>query len=199
MKRQVTVYESAKNGKLTVLEDVECATLGELKQLLRAKDIDCNEKEFIEGVTNTKLLSDDSKLPENIPFKGKVTNNLFINILNKDNKIKSGIYFSEMTRKELLEASKPFAEEIEETFGDNYTRVKSSDLVDFLEEQYVCEEMEREEEEPESCVCDECKVKAVLYLIDALGIKDEIIKALNLDQKSGSFFTEEDIQEFLNK
>lgn len=132
MKRQITIYESAKNGKITVFDDVECNTLGELKSLLREKGIDYSNKEFVEGVTNTKLLSDDSQIPTNIPFKGKTTNDVFINILNKDTKIRSGINYAELSRGDLLRAAKPYATEIEATLGVNYTRAKSADIANFL-------------------------------------------------------------------
>ena len=132
MKRQITIYESAKNGKITVFDDVEVSTLGELKSLLREKGIDYNNKEFVEGVTNTKLLSDDSQIPTNIPFKGQTTNDVFINILNKDTKIRSGINYSELSRGDLLRAAKPYATEIEATLGVNYTRAKSADIAKFL-------------------------------------------------------------------
>ena len=107
MKRQITIYESARNGKITVFNDVECNTLSELKALLREKGIDYSDKEFVEGVTNTKLLSDDSRIPTNIPFKGDYTNDVFINILNKDTKIKSGVNYSELSRSDLLRVAKP--------------------------------------------------------------------------------------------
>ena len=133
MKRQITIYESARNGKITVFNDVECNTLGELKTLLREKGIDYSDKEFVEGVTNTKLLSDDSRIPTNIPFKGDYTNDVFINILNKDTKIKSGVNYAELSRGDLLRAAKPYAKIIEHELGMNYTRAKSADIVAFLE------------------------------------------------------------------
>ena len=132
MKRQITIYESSKNGKITVLDDVEVNTLGELKTLLRGKGVDVDNKEFVEGVTNTKLLGDDSQIPTNIPYKGQVTNDVFINVLNKDTKIKSGVNYSELSRSELLRAAKPYASEIEKAFGVNYTRAKSADIAGFL-------------------------------------------------------------------
>ena len=132
MKRQVTIYESALNGKITVLNDVEVSTLGELKELLRQKGINYSGMDFIEGVTNTKLLNDESRIPENIPFKGKVTNNVFINILKKESKISSGCDYKSMSRKDLLAIAKEYAQAIAEAFGKNFTQVKSIDLIHFL-------------------------------------------------------------------
>ena len=194
MKRQITIYESAQNGKITVFNDVDVNTLGELKALLVEKGVNITDMEFIEGVTNTKLLNDDSRLPENIPFKDKRTNNLFINILRKESKIKSGISFFEMDRPELLNAARPYKDEILERFGKNFTQVKSYDLASFLEE------MEGEyEEKGGACEEEACKegpvVDAIVAMIKALGCEDEVVKALS----EGSFFTSEDIKGFIRK
>ena len=202
MKRQITIYESAQNGKITVFNDVEVSTLGELKQLLDQKGISYADMEFIEGVTNTKLLSDDSRLPENIPFKGKVTNNVFINILRKESKIKSGIDYYDLSRAELLHAAKPYAEDINAHFGKNYTQVKSDALAEWLDlnaEESEEEEPETEEPQPQ---CEECSKKkeavitSVVTLIKSLGIESEVLEAL---QGNDSFFTPEDMASFLRK
>lgn len=220
MKRQITIYESAKNGKITVFNDVECNTLGELKTLLREKDIDYSDKEFVEGVTNTKLLSDDSRIPVNIPFKGQTTNDVFINILNKDTKIKSGVNYSELSRGDLLRVAKPYAEEIGVKYNANYTRVKSSDIIAFLEEEDAklkpgnC--VAEEEKEEEKCGCNvEKKLdmlkKAVEYLAENLGDYSDyenienILKGWKKDapkpvgEVEQSNFSMEDIQSFIRK
>lgn len=179
MKRQITIYESAKNGKITVFDDVEVSTLGELKSLLREKGIDYNNKEFVEGVTNTKLLSDDSQIPTNIPFKGQTINDVFINILNKDTKIRSGIIYSELSRGDLLRAAKPYATEIEATLGVNYTRAKSADIAKFLTEKdnknkpATVKQAEPKKEEPVKETKKEAPVSAPTD-------SSEIIRKLNL-------------------
>ena len=200
MKRQITIYESALNGKITVLNDVECSTLGELKELLRQKDINYAGMEFIEGVTNTKLLSDESRLPENIPFKGKVTNNVFINILKKESKISSGCDYESLSRKELLALAKEYAQAILEVFGKNFTQVKSIDLIHFLEEN----------EGEVKCDCDHNDleyeeiplIEAVVTMIRTLGIEDSIVEALtgeHKDDASKSSFSAEDIAKFVQQ
>lgn len=177
MKRQITIYESAKNGKITIFDDVEVSTLGELKSILREKGIDYNNKEFVEGVTNTKLLSDDSQIPTNIPFKGQTTNDVFINILNKDTKIRSGINYSELSRGDLLRAAKPYATEIEATLGVNYTRAKSADIANFLVNKEAkgasTKKAEAKKEEPVK----ETKKEAP---VNAPTDNSEIIRKLNL-------------------
>ena len=206
MKRQVTIYESALNGKITVLNDVEVSTLGELKELLRQKDINYSGMDFIEGVTNTKLLNDDSRIPENIPFKGKVTNNVFINILKKESKISSGLDYESMSRKELLAIAKEYAQAIAEAFGKNFTQVKSIDLIHFLEENETEEDNDECNEEEENECSDYVEiplVEAVVTMINTLGIGDAVVEALTQHKddanKSESEFTAEDIAKFVNQ
>lgn len=202
MKRQVTIYESALNGKITVLNDVEVSTLGELKELLRQKGINYSGMDFIEGVTNTKLLNDDSRIPENIPFKGKVTNNVFINILKKESKISSGCDYESLSRKDLLAIAKEYAEDILEAFGRNFTQVKSIDLIHFLEEN------ENEEDKNEYTDYVEVPlVEAVVTMINTLGIGNAVVEALtqhnddakNKNDADKSEFTAEDIAKFVNQ
>ena len=220
MKRQITIYESAKNGKITVFDDVECNTLGELKALLREKGIDYNDKEFVEGVTNTKLLSDDSRIPTNIPFKGQYTNDVFINILNKDTKIKSGLNYAELSRADLLRAAKPYAKIIEHELGMNYTRAKSADIVAFLEAEdaklkpgnCVAKKEKKEEKKEEKCNCNVNKKlnmlkEALVWFANEMEYGEEIENMLegwddgevNVEEAKTSNFSFEDIQSFIRK
>lgn len=210
MKRQITIYESSRNGKITVFNDVECNTLAELKALLREKGIEYSDKEFVEGVTNTKLIADDSRIPTNIPFKGKTTNDVFINILNKDTKIKSGVDYNELSRGELLRAAKPYALQIEVYCGSNYTRAKSSDIIAFLTGLQNKEEVK---EEPKKCCNNrnmEILKEAVIYLAEVLEVEDEVEEmfedwetkhSMQMPEDEGekSNFSMEDIQQFINK
>lgn len=216
MKRQITIYESARNGKITVFNDVECNTLGELKALLREKGIDYSDKEFVEGVTNTKLLSDDSRIPTNIPFKGQTTNDVFINILNKDTKIKSGVNYTELSRADLLRLAKPYAKIIEHELGTNYTRAKSADIAAFLEAEDAklkpgnC--VAKEERKEEKCNCNvEKKLnmlkEALLYLAEEQGYTEEIEGMLEgwddgeviVEEVQTSNFSMDDIRSFIRK
>lgn len=198
MKRQITIYESAQNGKVTVLNDVECNTLAELKALLREKDINYTNMEFVEGVTNTKLLADDSRIPDNIPYKGKITNNVFINLLKKESKISSGVDYAELSRSELLRIAKPYAANIEAQFGRNYTQVKTADIISFLEE-----ETDDSFEEYEDSPCEEGDyeevpvVEAIVTMIKTIGVQNEVLKALQEEVNNKSFFSEEDMQSLI--
>lgn len=207
MKRQITIYESTKNGKLTVFNDVEASNLGELKTFLRDKGIDIDNKEFVEGITQTGLINDDSKLPENIPFKDTVTNNLFINILQKNNKIKSGMSkYASMSRSELLAAAKPYKAEIEQKFGANYTRVKSGDIVSFLEGKEGKPEIKAQETTETPTTKVHPLVEAILVCADAAGCSEKVKALLDIAveetpklKEPESFFSSEDIAKFIKK
>lgn len=131
MSRQVTVYEASKNGKITVLENVEANTLGELKSLMRAKDIDIENMDFMEGVSNVILRDDNSVLPSHILYKGSYTDNLFVYLSLKNKKISSGV----MNRREAYAYIKDnsLEGEVKEKFGRNFTQVPTDDLLRFID------------------------------------------------------------------
>lgn len=131
MSRQVTVYEASKNGKVTVLENVEATNLGELKRIMVSKGIDIENMDFMEGVSNVVLRDDNSVLPTNIPYKGSTTNNLFIYLSLKNKKISSGV----ISRKEAYQYLNEhgLAEAIKSAFGRNYTQVSTENLLEFIE------------------------------------------------------------------
>ena len=133
MQRTITVYNSTTQTK-TVFENVDITTLGEFKTLLREKNINYSDMDFQEGVSQTHLLNDSSILPSNIPYKGQLTNDLVIFMTLKNNKVKSGADFSSMDRRSLLAFIKErgFAPEINEEFGQNYTRISSASLASWL-------------------------------------------------------------------
>ena len=202
MKRQITIYESAQNGKITVFNDVECNTLGELKQLLDEKGINYSGMEFIEGVTNTKLLSDDSRIPTDIPFKGKTTNNVFFNILKKDSKISSGVDYYALSRKDLMAVAKPFSQRIKEDYGKSYTQVSTAALAEWMYLNADEDTPASPEETPEEAPAKEEKpvAEAIVTMVKTLGLEKEVYDALGKSLgKNDSVFSAEDIAGFINR
>ena len=145
MQRQVTVYEASENGKVTVLENVEATTLGELKRLMVAKGINIENMDFMEGVSNIVLRDDSSALPKDIPYKGTTTNDLFIYLSLKNKKIASG-----MTRKEVYDYIKEsgLSHGVAVFFGRNYTQISTQDLIDFIKAHRDTDEEEVSTETP---------------------------------------------------
>lgn len=132
MTRTITVYNSSTQEK-KVFENVEVNTLAEVKSLLRENGIDYDGMDFMEGVSQTKLLNDTSVLPHDIPYKGNTTNDLLIYMTLKDKKVRSGVDFKSMDRRTLLGYIKEhgWVEEVNKVFNANYTRVSSASLIDF--------------------------------------------------------------------
>lgn len=132
MTRTITVYNSSTQEK-KVFENVEVSTLAEVKSLLRENGISYDGMDFMEGVSQTKLLNDTSVLPHDIPYKGSTTNDLLIYMTLKDKKVRSGVDFKSMDRRTLLGYIKDhgWVEEVNKVFNANYTRVSSASLIDF--------------------------------------------------------------------
>lgn len=189
MQRQITVYEAAQNGKVTVLENVEATTLGELKQVLIAKGINTTDMDFMEGVSNVVLRDDDSVLPSNIPYKGTTTNDLFIYLSLKNKKIASGIDF--MSRKELLQYIREngLGHLVMEEFGRNCTQVSTAELQRFVDE-HTEEEIEPTEATVETPA--DARIRAVEDAFDAL------LDAL-YDEELLSYSQVEEIRDILHK
>lgn len=160
MNRQVTVYEAALNGKVTVLENVEATTLGDLKQIMLAKGIDITNMDFMEGVSNVVLRDDSTILPSNIPYKGTTTNDLFIYLSLKNKKIASG-----MDRKEAYSIIKENCMEnsVKLAFGKNFTQVSTAELERFIQEN----EMEKLPE-PEVAKVEKTSIDALYKALNML-------------------------------
>lgn len=190
MKRNITIYESAQNGKVTILENVECTKLGTLKQLLRQNNINYNNMDFLEGTTGTLLVNDDSFIPENIPYEGETIHDAVIIMTVKDKKIASGM----LPRVELVRAAKPYAEEIREMFGKNFTNVSSAALESFLQ-QKALEEVEEDDAHP----IGQGKVLTLDDLISAVKAFNAVLNTYLEQSKPVTHFSKEEIEGMYNK
>lgn len=127
--RKIVIVDSASNKKVTV--NTDATNFGELKRAARAAGINYEGKDWLEGLTKTSPVSDDSLLPVNVNHKGIITNNLVYMLTNTNKRIKSGI----MSRQEVYNEIKRRGIEnsIKETFGRNFTQVTTSSLIEFLD------------------------------------------------------------------
>lgn len=200
MTRTITVYNSSTQQK-TVLENVEVSTLGELKTLFRENNIDYDGMDFMEGVSQTKLINDSSVLPHDIPYKGNTTNDLLIYMSLKDKKVRSGlctcgVELNSLDRKALLNfiKDKGWVKEINEHFGQNYTRISSEELRNWVSFYKV----NQPEPENEADLCATIK-DSISRLVEALvnnGMIDDaeaayIMRPLNAPKKESGFSMEE--------
>lgn len=127
--RKITVVSTKTQSKKTIMSNA--ATLGELKVELTNSNIDFKDMAFFEGVSKTSLVSDDSALPHDIPYKGTITNDLVIMITNSRKKISSGA-----DRKAIYQTIKDLnlQEVCKAKFGKNFTMCKTDDLLSVIAE-----------------------------------------------------------------
>ena len=125
--RKIIIVDSASNQKVVV--NTDATNFGELKRAVRAAGINCEGKDWLEGITKTSPIGDDSLLPTNVQYKGASTNNLVYMLTNTNKRIKSGV-----SRKELYAEIKKLgiAEDIKNHFGRNFTQVPSEGLAEFI-------------------------------------------------------------------
>lgn len=122
--RKITVIASKTMTKTTLMSEAE--TLGELKKDLIDANVNFDGMVFFEGVSKSELLSDESILPHDLPYKGTVTNELIFMLTTPNKNIKSGA----MSRSEAYAAIKKhnLEQACMDRFGANFTRCKTSDL-----------------------------------------------------------------------
>ena len=125
--RKIIIVDSSSNRKVTV--NTDATTFGELKRAARAAGINYEGKDWLEGLTKTSPVSDDSLLPVNVNYKGTVTNNLVYMLTNTNKRIRSG-----MNRQEAYAEIKKLglADGVKKKFGRNFTQVGTNDLIDFI-------------------------------------------------------------------
>lgn len=122
--RKIIIVDSSSNQKIVV--ETDATNFGELKRAARAAGINYEGKDWLEGITKTSPMSDDSLLPTNVNYKGTVTNNLVYMLTNTNKRIRSG-----MDRKEIYAEVKKLGleEDIKKKYGKNYTMVSNNDLM----------------------------------------------------------------------
>lgn len=122
--RKIIIVDSSSNQKVVV--ETDATNFGELKRAARAAGINYEGKDWLEGITKTSPMSDDSLLPTNVNYKGTVTNNLVYMLTNTNKRIRSG-----MDRKEIYAEVKKLGleEDIKKKYGKNYTMVSNNDLM----------------------------------------------------------------------
>lgn len=130
MEREVLIANTKTQKRYKL--NTSATTLAELKNNLAAQGIDYDGMSFTEGISNTQLLDDQSQLPANLNYKGKVTNNLVIILTNTTKRIESGAVSAE--RAELFDFIKSHSlqDKVVAEFGKNMTQVKTDALKNFI-------------------------------------------------------------------
>jgi hypothetical protein len=131
--RNITIVSTKNQNKYVV--NTDATTLRELKAALDANRIDYADMTFYEGLSHTELLTDDSVLPHDVPYKGQVTNELVFMLTVPNKKIRSGASLPD-TRSALYDAIKELNLEdvCVSTYGKNFTLCKNSELMALIED-----------------------------------------------------------------
>lgn len=141
-RRNITVVH---NNETTVIA-TEAETLKELKIDLANANINIRDTDIFEGLSRTKLIDNDSQLPKDVMYRGKVTNDLVIMVTTKEQKIKSGIAdraaLYGIIKKNKLE------DMIQKRCVRNFTNVSNKELSDIIFEHDCRQASEKIKEKP---------------------------------------------------
>lgn len=126
-----TIIVSSSRAQRKYQIQSKATTLEEFKTECREAGIDYSGLTFVEAISNTELLNDNSLLPREVTFKGKKTNNLVFSLTAPRKNIGSGT----MSRKEAYAKIKELGlqQDCIDQFGDNYTRVSTENLINLIE------------------------------------------------------------------
>jgi len=130
--RNITIVSTQNQNKYVV--NTDATTLGELKAALRQQGIGYDGMTFYEGLSHTELLTDESVLPHDVPYKGETTNELVFMLTVPNKKIRSGAVPE--ARQALYDAIKELGIESVciTVYGRNFTQCKNSELMSLIEE-----------------------------------------------------------------
>lgn len=131
--RNITIVTTASQNKYVV--NTDATTLAELKAALRQQNIAYDGMTFYEGLSHTELLTDESVLPHDVPYKGETTNELVFMLTNPNKRIKSGASLPE-ARQALYNAIDELGlkDVCISTYGKNFTQCKNSELMSLVED-----------------------------------------------------------------
>lgn len=200
--RNITIVSTSNQHKYVV--NTDATTLAELKDALRQQGIAYEGMTFYEGLSHTELLTDESILPHDVPYKGETTNELVFMLTNPNKKIKSGASLSE-AREGLYEAIAELGlkDACMARYGKNFTQCKNSELMSLIEDaQAVMEETpcncSSKVEEALRLLVDILEEDSVLYEEDA----DEIRAVLDGENKEDkgpkSAYSDDEIDDMFN-
>lgn len=171
--RTIWILDRATNTHVKIITDA--TTFGELKQAAKAAGVRYEGKDWLERISQQSPLSDESILPTNLPWQGKVTNDLVFVLTDTNKKIKSGL-----GRNEILEKVRDLGlqQELKLKYGKPYTNINNDIL---LKEVGEAEEALNTDDLFNDCdVCHEKenKYNSVIKVIAALlaGLPKEVVK-----------------------
>ena len=129
-KRKVTVINSSNQSVKSFEIGESVKTLADLKAACTLNGVHYEGMTFNEGHAKIELSADASLLPTNIPYKGKIVNDLTFMLTKPNKKVSSGLDRAEAYKK-IKEAN--LQDAVKEEFGRNFTQVPTADLFEFID------------------------------------------------------------------
>lgn len=156
MERKVTIVNNGTQTQKSFKINETVVTLGDLKKVLREKNIEFEGFAFNEGHARVELKDNNSVLPSNIPFKGAIVNDLVFLLTKPNKKISSGLNRAEVYR---IIKERNLQEAIKSKYGKNFTVVSTENLLDFIGEGTPVSDAETKVQEEKKYYCEKA-VKA---------------------------------------
>ena len=171
--RTIWILDRATNTHVKIITDA--TTFGELKQAAKAAGVRYEGKDWLERISQQSPLSDESILPTNLPWQGKVTNDLVFVLTDTNKKIKSGL-----GRNEILEKVRDLGlqQELKLKYGKPYTNISNDVLLKEVEEAEEALNTDDLFDDCDVCHEKENKYNSVIKVIAALlaGLPKEVVK-----------------------
>lgn len=171
--RTIWILDRATNTHVKIITDA--TTFGELKQAAKAAGVRYEGKDWLERISQQSPLSDESILPTNLPWQGKVTNDLVFVLTDTNKKIKSGL-----GRNEILEKVRDLGlqQELKLKYGKPYTNISNDILLKEVEEAEEALNTDDLFNDCDVCHEKENKYNSVIKVIAALlaGLPKEVVK-----------------------
>lgn len=171
--RTIWILDRATNTHVKIITDA--TTFGELKQAAKAAGVRYEGKDWLERISQQSPLSDESILPTNLPWQGKVTNDLVFVLTDTNKKIKSGL-----GRNEILEKVRDLGlqQELKLKYGKPYTNISNDVLLKEVEEAEEALNTDDLFNDCDVCHKKDNKYNSVIKVIAALlaGLPKEVVK-----------------------
>lgn len=171
--RTIWILDRATNTHVKIITDA--TTFGELKQAAKAAGVRYEGKDWLERISQQSPLSDESILPTNLPWQGKVTNDLVFVLTDTNKKIKSGL-----GRNEILEKVRDLGlqQELKLKYGKPYTNISNDVLLKEVEEAEEALNTDDLFDDCDVCHKKDNKYNSVIKVIAALlaGLPKEVVK-----------------------
>ena len=171
--RTIWILDRATNTHVKIITDA--TTFGELKQAAKAAGVRYEGKDWLERISQQSPLSDESILPTNLPWQGKVTNDWVFVLTDTNKKIKSGL-----GRNEILEKVRDLGlqQELKLKYGKPYTNISNDVLLKEVEEAEEALNTDDLFDDCDVCHKKDNKYNSVIKVIAALlaGLPKEVVK-----------------------